>query len=80
MACTKAVSICSGSVMTTLLEEGLDIALVEYPELLPNRPLLEAILQVNEQATFHERMAADCSRSLGELGGDLEDALVALEQ
>ena len=80
MACTKADSICSGSVMITLLQEGLDIALVEYPELLPNRSLLEAILQVNEQITFHERMAADSSRGLDELGGDLEDALVALEQ
>ena len=80
MACTKADSICSGSVITTLLQEGLGTALVEYPELLPIRPLLEAILQVNEQATFHERMAAECSRRLDELGRHLEDALVALEQ
>lgn len=79
MARTKAVSICSASVITTLLQEGLDTALVHYPQLLPNRPLLEEIIKVKEQATFHERMAADCSRGLDELGGDLEDALVALE-
>jgi hypothetical protein len=80
MARIKSASICSGSVISCLLRDGLEAALLEYPELLPHRPLLEQIHGVDEQATFHERMAADCSRRLDELGGDLEDALVALEQ
>ena len=77
MTRTKAVSICSASVIATLLEEGLNAALVQYPELLPNRPLLEEILLVEEQSIFHIRMASNCSRKLDELGGDLKDALVA---
>ena len=80
MARTKSASICSGSVIAVLLRDGLEAALLEYPELLASRPLLEEIVQVDEQITHHERMAADCSRRLDELGGDLEDALVALEQ
>ena len=79
MARIKSATICAASVVTTLLEQGVEAALLAYPELLPNRPLLEKILQVDEQTTFHERMAADGSRRLDELGGDLEDALLALE-
>jgi hypothetical protein len=78
MARTKS-SICFGSVISCLLRDGPDAALLEYPELLPHRPLLEEIVQVNEQITHYERMAADGARRLDELGGDLEDALVALE-
>jgi hypothetical protein len=80
MARTKSASICSGSVISCLLRDGLEAALLEYPELLPHRPLLEEIAQVNEQITHYERMAADGSRRLDELGGDLEDALVAMKK
>ena len=79
MTRTKAASICSGSVISTLLRDGVEATLLAYPELLPNRPLLEEIRGVEEQTTFHERMAADGSRRLDELGADLEDALLALE-
>jgi hypothetical protein len=79
MARIKAVSICSASVITTLLEQGVEAALLAYPELLPQRFLLEKIHQPDELTTHHERMAADGTRRLDELGGELEAALVALE-
>ena len=79
MARIKSATICAASVITTLLEQGVEAALVQCPELLPSRPLLEEIRGMEEQTTQYERMAADGARRLDELGGDLEDALLALE-
>jgi hypothetical protein len=76
---TKSTATCSASVITTLLEQGVEAALLAYPELVPQRPLLEKIHQLDELTTHHERMAADGARRLDELGGELEAAVSAIQ-
>ena len=64
-------ALCLGTAIDLATNQGVEQALLEFPELLQLRPLLEEIVEVDQQLTHQERLAADLSTRLDELGAVL---------